>query len=220
MNYQWHHDRLIETRKNRVIEDDVYYERHHIVMRSMGGTDDEANLVLLTAREHFLSHWLLWMIHKIDVNSNPRDKQRVALAFHAMCTWNKSNTKRKITSSRMFAEAREAYKIVGGSIKGKKLKPMSEENKKKRSDKARGKTKSDVTKINMSISKTLYWEKLTSQARKECRKFINTSISSENRSNAVKKVHELRTVEHKLAIKSKQSEARILYWKNKKKIHI
>ena len=39
-------------------------ERHHIVMRSMGGSDDEENLVYLTCREHYIAHRLLHKIHK------------------------------------------------------------------------------------------------------------------------------------------------------------
>ena len=40
-----------------------YTEKHHIVPRAHGGGDDEANLVVFTAREHFLAHWLLFRIH-------------------------------------------------------------------------------------------------------------------------------------------------------------
>ncbi len=36
-----------------------YTERHHIIPRSLGGTDDPENLVRLTLRKHFLVHWLL-----------------------------------------------------------------------------------------------------------------------------------------------------------------
>jgi hypothetical protein len=36
-----------------------YTERHHIQPRSLGGTDTADNLVELTAREHFVCHWLL-----------------------------------------------------------------------------------------------------------------------------------------------------------------
>lgn len=36
-----------------------YFEQHHIVPKCMGGTDDTINLVLLTAREHFICHLLL-----------------------------------------------------------------------------------------------------------------------------------------------------------------
>ena len=36
-----------------------YTERHHIVPKCMGGTNDPSNLVDLTAREHFICHKLL-----------------------------------------------------------------------------------------------------------------------------------------------------------------
>jgi hypothetical protein len=42
----------------------TYVEVHHILPRSMGGADTEDNLVRLTAREHFLAHWLLYRIYK------------------------------------------------------------------------------------------------------------------------------------------------------------
>jgi NUMOD3 motif len=36
-----------------------YSERHHIIPRSLGGSNKKDNLVRLTAREHFICHWLL-----------------------------------------------------------------------------------------------------------------------------------------------------------------
>ena len=36
-----------------------YAESHHIIPKSLGGSDDQINLVDLTAREHFICHWLL-----------------------------------------------------------------------------------------------------------------------------------------------------------------
>ena len=36
-----------------------YTERHHKLPRCMGGKNDRANVVRLTARKHFLAHWLL-----------------------------------------------------------------------------------------------------------------------------------------------------------------
>jgi len=35
------------------------YERHHIIPRSLGGTDSPDNIVRLTAREHIIAHWAL-----------------------------------------------------------------------------------------------------------------------------------------------------------------
>lgn len=39
------------------------YECHHIIPRSLGGTDDKTNLTIITAREHFICHWLLIKIY-------------------------------------------------------------------------------------------------------------------------------------------------------------
>ena len=49
--------------------EDVYTEEHHIVPRSEGGTDALENLVALTAREHFLAHWLLFRIYKTPASA-------------------------------------------------------------------------------------------------------------------------------------------------------
>jgi len=61
MDYKAHYDRLIETRRELKRErGEQYYELHHIVPRSEGGTDDESNLILLTAKEHYVAHLLMW----------------------------------------------------------------------------------------------------------------------------------------------------------------
>ena len=36
-----------------------YVEKHHIIPKVLGGTNDEDNIVFLTAREHFICHRLL-----------------------------------------------------------------------------------------------------------------------------------------------------------------
>jgi hypothetical protein len=36
-----------------------YCEQHHIIPKSLGGSNYKDNLVKLTAREHFICHWLL-----------------------------------------------------------------------------------------------------------------------------------------------------------------
>ena len=41
-----------------------YVEKHHIIPRCLGGTDDPVNLINLTAREHFICHLLLTKITK------------------------------------------------------------------------------------------------------------------------------------------------------------
>ena len=62
MNYKQIYDQIIENRKNNKV--DCYTERHHIIPKSLGGIDDETNLVNLTAREHFVCHFLLTKMYE------------------------------------------------------------------------------------------------------------------------------------------------------------
>lgn len=55
-----------------------YYENHHIQPRFAGGSDSDANLVLLTAREHYIVHWLLTKFHENDF------KYKAVSAFTSM----------------------------------------------------------------------------------------------------------------------------------------
>lgn len=103
------------TSKNRS-KQDGYYENHHIVPRCLGGTDVEWNLVLLTAREHYLCHWLLTKMVPGQL------KYKTQFAFFRMSTENQSQ-QRNITS-RQYDIARkhhaEACRVIGGQKKGKK----------------------------------------------------------------------------------------------------
>lgn len=53
---RWY-NQIVERARFRII--DTYTETHHIQPRSLGGSDDIDNVVELTAREHFICHWLL-----------------------------------------------------------------------------------------------------------------------------------------------------------------
>lgn len=72
-----------------------YYEQHHVVPRSWGGLDTADNLVLLTAREHYIAHHLLYRAH-------PRD-EKMALAFFMLV-----NVGGKHINARQY----EALKVV------------------------------------------------------------------------------------------------------------
>ena len=92
MNYQKIHDAIIERAKleKRKKSKDVYYERHHIIPRCLDGTDDKTNLVLLTAREHFVIHKLLCKIYP--------DNVKLQYALWAMCNQNKFGIRHKVSS--------------------------------------------------------------------------------------------------------------------------
>jgi 5-methylcytosine-specific restriction endonuclease McrA len=47
---------LLDGKKRKLIG---YKEIHHILPKSLGGSNDKSNLVELTAREHYIVHMLI-----------------------------------------------------------------------------------------------------------------------------------------------------------------
>ena len=64
-HYQKLCQRAQERAKTRKEANEIlgYSEKHHIIPRSIGGSDDKENLVFLSAREHFVAHQLLVKIY-------------------------------------------------------------------------------------------------------------------------------------------------------------
>lgn len=112
MNYQKVHDSIILKAKseNRRKHGDCYYERHHILPKCLGGENTEDNLVLLTAREHYVIHKLLREIY-------PKNKKLMYAVHRMMYSINKKNHKRDYAiSSREYERMRkECSKAFLGS---------------------------------------------------------------------------------------------------------
>jgi len=62
MDYHKIYENLVSKAKNRTLEG--YVEKHHIIPKCIGGSDDVDNLVSLTPEEHYVAHQLLVKIHK------------------------------------------------------------------------------------------------------------------------------------------------------------
>lgn len=130
-----------------------YYEKHHIIPKSLGGNDAKENLVLLTSREHFVCHWLLYKFSK-----GP-NKAKMAHAWFMMCSTNNKNQKRHKTTSRIYELARLAKctaevlettrKKQSQSQKGKTI-PL--ETRQKISATTKGRAKSEKHRNNLSKS--------------------------------------------------------------------
>ena len=76
---------------------ELYTESHHIIPKSMGGSNHKDNLVRVPARVHFLLHWMLYRIYKT---------QEMAFAWHYMSM--ASSTKHIRYTSKSFEYARLA----------------------------------------------------------------------------------------------------------------
>jgi hypothetical protein len=125
MDYSRVYNCIVLRAKNRHIEG--YTERHHVVPRCMGGTNDVDNLVDLTAREHFVCHWLLIRIYP--------ESLKLAYAFNLM--WASSKRLQKHTpSSRAYREAKEHLSKLRRGVR------FTEEHKLKLSKAKKGKKQS------------------------------------------------------------------------------
>lgn len=107
MNYQKIYNSIVERaiKENRKKFKGIYYEKHHIIPRCMGGIDNNSNLVLLTAKEHFMCHLLLIRIYtnnsklwySIDMMANCRSDKRQRSTYEWREKISKANKGRKHT---------------------------------------------------------------------------------------------------------------------------
>lgn len=149
----------------------VYYEKHHIMPKCLGGDDHIDNLVLLTAREHFICHKLL-------VNIYPNNKKLIYA--YTLLAFNKK-AQRKI-SSREYELAKSMRKI-----------PLSDEIKKKISNGRKNqvpwnkgiKTGERTSKIKEKIKTTLFGIKHTEERKKN----ISESLKGHTPWNKGKKLN-------------------------------
>ena len=83
------------------------HERHHILPRSLGGTDDIENITFITARSHFVCHWLLTKIYPIG---EAHWKMLNALRMMRAENTNQKRYNTKITS-RVYAKLKDLDKL-------------------------------------------------------------------------------------------------------------
>lgn len=174
-----------------------YYESHHIRPKCMGGTNDKENLVLLTAREHYVCHKLLTYIY-------PKNRKLVE-AFWRM-TFNKQG--KHDISSKDYAYAKELISSTPISDdsreKNRKAhigKKQSEETKEKRAKKLKGENNGMFGngivisgKKNPMYAKTVYSVWFEKYGKEEAdKKYLqwkeNCKISSKNKNKGNKSVH-------------------------------
>jgi hypothetical protein len=136
----------------------IYYENHHILPKCLNGSDEKINLVLLTAREHFVCHKLLTYIYK--------GNRKIAMAFHRM-TFNKNRNYNK--SSRDYEYARQILKI-----------PLSNETKNKMRNAHLGVPKSEEHINHMKGNKNCLGYKHTTIAKEKITKALQLRVGEKN----------------------------------------
>lgn len=107
MNYAKIYNSIILRAKSRTPASDEYFESHHIIPRSIGGTNDITNLVDLTAREHFVCHYLLTKMYEVETN----EWYRMSHAFLMMRASAKTH-KSRYFNSRLYDSQRKNFSEV------------------------------------------------------------------------------------------------------------
>ena len=92
--------KITSNAKQRIT--DGYTELHHIIPQSMGGSNDKENIVELTAREHFICHWLLIKM------TEGKDRSKMLYALNGMKAGNRYQQR---YHTKITARVYEKYRI-------------------------------------------------------------------------------------------------------------
>ena len=116
MNYQKIYDTICKRGQERILPKDVYTEKHHIVPKCLGGGNEKSNLTVLTAREHFLVHYILTRIYP--------NNSKIWNAMKKMLYYKSAGQLRYIPNSKMFemirSEINKQFSGTGNPFFGKK----------------------------------------------------------------------------------------------------
>lgn len=153
---------IVNRAINRTLNN--YKERHHIIPKSLGGSNEATNIVELTPKEHFVCHLLLT---KMTVGDHRR---KMSYALWLMSNLKNQNQEhRHVPSGKMYDIIRSKHaKIVAESLRGKKKNYSSFAGKKHSSEtiKLQREIKLGKKNPNYGVKQKPEWNKKKSEAQK------------------------------------------------------
>jgi 5-methylcytosine-specific restriction endonuclease McrA len=146
---KWYFNIIFNSQSRDIIG---YTEKHHIIPKSLGGSNEQTNLVKLTAREHFICHWLLT---KMVIGTKHR--YQMWNAFGCMIYRENAGQERYKVTSKIFENIKkEGAKIKSINFSGANNpmfgKTHSEDAKTKIQKTHVGRKKTDQERQNISLS--------------------------------------------------------------------
>lgn len=97
----WYYN-IIQKAQSRISVPNIV-EKHHILPKSLGGTNDDSNLVSLTPREHYICHLLLTRM------CEGKAKQKMVYALWAIMNLCNRYQERKVIKGRLYESLRQKY---------------------------------------------------------------------------------------------------------------
>lgn len=188
---KWYYAIIYNTPTNRY----GYVERHHIIPKSLGGSDDPSNIVELTAREHFICHWLLSKMLE------GKNRERMIYALRLMC---KRKLHNRHVTSRVYENTKEQHAAaMSKRHKGKKLTNEQREALNKAnvgrkwtphqhavmSEKLKGRTFSEEAKVKMSMAAKNRKRAPHSEETKQKIALSNSKPLSDERKKKISEAH-------------------------------
>ena len=188
---KWYYNIIYNTKSSN----NSYGEFHHIIPRSLGGGNELTNIKKLTAREHFVCHWLL-----IKMLEGP-NKEKMIYALRLMCKRKLHNER---VTSRVYENTKELHALaMSNRHKGKKLtseqknallkankgRKWTESQHKIMSEKLKGRVFSDESRKRMSEAAKKRYRKPHSDETKRKIAASNSNPLSEERKNKISQAH-------------------------------
>lgn len=121
-----------------------YFELHHVQPKSLGGSNKQDNLILLTAREHFLCHLLLTKMF----DAGTIEYYKMLHSFMLMKGSNSLQT--RYINSKLYESIKKQYSVYQSNKRKNSV--MSKEQKQKISNSMKGHFVSEETKQKISKS--------------------------------------------------------------------
>ncbi len=143
MTYREQYYQIIDFRRQNPVPDNEYSEKHHIIPKSCGGTNDPDNLVRLTAAEHYKAHCILPYMYLEEGNKNGYTK--MLYAWHRLANSPQTSHPNLLfvdEESEEYEKLRKAHKeLLSGKIAWNRGISPDETTRKKISDSLKGKRK-------------------------------------------------------------------------------
>jgi hypothetical protein len=166
-----------------------YVEVHHIIPKSIGGSNNKSNLAYLTAREHFICHLLLPKMY-----TDSSYIRKMIFALNKMLQKSDNQYRIKITS-RQYNNIRKEFSTAISEVrKGVSYGPLSDSHKIKLSNATKGVPKTEKARANMAIGREKVSVKWKSEGGHPAKGTIRNADQRKRQSNGSKENRKIKVM--------------------------
>ncbi len=173
---KWYFNIVNAARSRNVLENE-YYEKHHIIPKSLGGNNYNTNIVLVTAREHFILHLLLPKM------TSGNSKRKMCFALNALLRGNKKRVENSKITSHIYHYAKRLFADTMRNLW------LQEDYRKNQIDKKKKYWNNLDNRNQASLNSRKSWNQDRKQKQSSIMKDYWTDSNKENQSRKQKEIH-------------------------------